>query len=68
MQEREMFLYGGLMGVIAIIFGIMSYFYKYVTPEELGELAKDEEKENLDLNGIPLEDRSPDSNEENSKV
>ena len=56
------------MGVIAIIFGIMSYFYKYVTPEELGELPKDEEKENLDLNGIPLEDRSPDSNEENTKV
>lgn len=56
------------MGVIAIIFGIMSYFYKYVTPEELGEVDKDEEKENLDLNGIPLEDRSPDSNEENSKV
>ena len=63
-----MFLYGGLMGVIAIIFGIMSFFYKYVTPEELGEVDKDEEKENLDLNGIPLEDRSPDSNEENSKV
>ena len=56
------------MGVIAIIFGIMCYFYKYVTPEELGELAKDEEKENLDLNGIPLEDRLPDSNEENTKV
>ena len=57
------------MGVIAIIFGIMSYFYKYVTPEEIGEeVDKDEEKENLDLNGIPLEDRSPDSNEENSKV
>ena len=58
------------MGVIAIIFGIMSYFYKYVTPEEIGEvdMYKDEEKENLDLNGIPLEDRSPDSNKENSKV
>ena len=67
-QEREMFLYGGLMGVIAIIFGIMSYFYKYVTLEELGELAKDEDKENLELKGIPLEDRSPDSNEENTKV
>ena len=39
-----------------------------VTPEELGEVNKDEEKENLDLNGIPMEDRSPDSNEENSKV
>ena len=47
-----MFLYGGLMGVIAIVFGIMSYFYKYVTPEELGE-----EKENLEINGIALEDR-----------
>ncbi|XP_078369517.1 solute carrier family 15 member 2-like isoform X1 [Oculina patagonica] len=66
--EKEMFLYGGLMGVIAIIFGIMSFFYKYVTPEELGELEKDEEKENLDLNGIPLEDRSPDGNEDNTKV
>ena len=50
-----MFLYGGLMGVIAIIFGIMSYFYKYVTPEELGELAKDEEKESLDFDGIPFD-------------
>lgn len=67
-QEKEMFLYGDLMGVIAIIFGIMSYFYKYVTPEELGELAKDEEKENLDLNGIPLEDRSPDGSGDNTKV
>ena len=63
-----MFLYGGLMGVIAIIFGLMSYFYKYVTPEELGEGAKDEEKENLGLNGFPLEDRSPDSDGDNSKV
>lgn len=67
-QDKEMFLYGGLMGVIAIIFGIMSYFYKYVTPEELGEIAKDEEKENLDLNGIPMEDRSPDSNGDDTKV
>ena len=53
-----MFLYGGLMGVIAIIFGIMSYFYKYVTPEELGEVENDEENENLEVNGIPLEGRS----------
>ena len=51
------------MGVIAIIFGIMSYFYKYVTPDELGEVDKDEEKENLEVNGIPLEDRS-----DNTKV
>lgn len=55
--EREMFLYGGLMGVIAIVFGIMSYFYKYVTPEELGENERNEEKENLEINGIALEDR-----------
>ena len=68
-QEKEMFLYGGLMGIIAIIFGLMSYFYKYVTPEELGEVAKDEEKENLDLNGIPLEDRSSPANDaDNTKV
>ena len=53
-----MFLYGGLMGVIAVIFGIMSYFYKYVKPEELGEVENDEENENLEVNGIPLEDRS----------
>ena len=64
-----MFLYGGLMGIIAIIFGLMSYFYKYVTLEELGDVAKDEEKENLDLNGIPLEDRSsPDKDADNTKV
>ena len=61
-----MFLYGGLMGVIAIIFAIMSYFYKYVTPEEIGEVSRDEEKENLEVNGIPLEDRSEDA--ENTKV
>ena len=52
-----MFLYGGLMGVIAIVFGIMSYFYKYVTPEELGENERNEEKENLEINGVALEDR-----------
>ena len=68
LQEREMFLYGGLMGIIAIVFGIMSYFYKYVTPEELGEVERDEEKENLDLNGIPLEDRSPGNDDDNTKV
>ena len=56
------------MGVIAIIFSIMSYFYKYVTPEELEEISKDDEKENLDLNGIPMEDCSPDSNADNTKV
>ena len=60
-----MFLYGGLMGVIAIMFGIMSYFYKYVTPEELGEVVKDEEKESLEENGIPLDDRS---GQDNTKV
>ena len=65
LQEKEMFLYGGLMGVIAIIFGVMSYFYKYVTPEELGEVEKEEDKENLDVNGIPLEERSA---EDNTKV
>ena len=45
------------MGVVAIVFGIMSYFYKYVTPEELGENERNEEKENLEINGIALEDR-----------
>ena len=60
-----MFMYGGLMVVIAIIFGIMSYFYKYVTPEEIADPVKDEEKENLEVNGIPLEDRSA---EDNTKV
>jgi len=64
--EKEMFLYGGLMGVIAIIFAIMSYFYKYVTPEEIGEVSRDEEKENLEVNGIQLEDRSEDA--DNTKV
>ena len=64
LQEKEMFFYGGLMGVVAIIFGVMSYFYKYVTLEEL-QVEKDEEKENLDVDGIPLEERS---SEDNSKV
>ena len=68
LQEKEMFLYGGLMGVVAIIFGIMSYFYKYVTAEELGDVVIDEEKENLDMNGIPLEDRLPDGDADNTKV
>ena len=56
------------MGLIAIIFSIMSYFYKYVNPEELGEIAKDEEKESIDFNGILIKDRSPDSNGDNTKV
>ncbi|EDO29495.1 predicted protein, partial [Nematostella vectensis] len=42
--EKEMFLYGGLMGVICIIFGIMSYFYTYVTPKDFEEDADEEEK------------------------
>jgi len=67
-----MFLYGGLMGVIMIIFGVMSYFYKYVTPAEIAEsegvLASGE------VNGeIPLEDKSKDDDDnsddhENTKI
>ena len=68
MQEREMFLYGGLMGVIAIVFGVMSYFYKYVTLEELGEIERDEEKEDLGINGIALEDRPSGDKDNNTKV
>lgn len=49
------------MGVIAIIFGVMSYMYQYVTPDELGEVAKDEESE-LEPNGIAMEDRSEGDN------
>lgn len=64
--EKEMFLYGGLMGVIAIIFGIMSYFYTYVTPEELGDEAGKDEKKTSEENGIPLEDHPADG--ENMKV
>lgn len=51
-----MFLYGGFMGVIVIVFGIMFYFYKYVIFEELGENERNEEKENLEINGIVFED------------
>ena len=62
-----MFLYGGLMGVIMIIFGIMSYFYKYVTPEEIAAsdglvVANDT------VNGdIPLETKTNDD-VENTKI
>ena len=50
------------MGIIAIIFGVMSYVYKYVTPEELGEVAKDEESESLEANGIAMDERSAGDN------
>ena len=63
-----MFLYGGLMGVIAIVFGIMSFFYKYVTAEELKEIEPEDEKESLGLNGIPMEERSPPDDEDNTKI
>ena len=54
------------MGLIAIIFGIMSYFYTYVTPEELGDEAGKDEKKTSEENGIPLEDHPADG--ENMKV
>ena len=45
------------MAIIAFIFGIMSYFYRYVTPEELGEVdnCKEEERDRLGGNATPLE-------------
>lgn len=64
--EKEMFLYGGLMALIAFIFGIMSYFYRYVTPEELGDVGKEEERESLAGNATPLEYLSADG--EKTKV
>ena len=32
------------MAIIAFIFGIMSCFYRYVTPEELGEKKRNKEE------------------------
>lgn len=59
-----MFLYGGLMGVIMIVFGIMSYFYKYVTPEEISE---SEGVLSHEPNGeIPLEEKL--SDHEDTKI
>ena len=54
-----MFLYSGLMGIIAIIFAIMSYFYVYVTPAESKENILDENEEKA--GAIPLEDRGGDA-------
>ncbi|XP_031564525.1 solute carrier family 15 member 2-like isoform X2 [Actinia tenebrosa] len=62
--EKEMFLYGGLMGVIMIIFGIMSYFYKYVTLEEV---SASEHVLSHEPNGeIPLEEKF--SDHEDTKI
>lgn len=63
-----MFLYGGLMGVIMIIFGIMSYFYKYVTPEEIAA-SEGLVVSNDAVNGdIPLEEKKNDEDIENTKI
>ena len=50
-QEKEMFLYGGVMLVVAIIFAIMSYFYTYsdysgnaTKPEPVDETELEEKK------------------------
>lgn len=52
--EKEMFMYSGVMVVITVIFGIMSYFYVYVEVEHTK--SKDEE---LNLtNGIQLQEKS----------
>ncbi|XP_048583629.1 solute carrier family 15 member 2 isoform X2 [Nematostella vectensis] len=64
--EKEMFLYGGLMGVICIIFGIMSYFYTYVTPKDFEEDADEEEKTLGEANGMVLDER--DNSAENTKI
>ena len=59
-----MFLYGGLMGVIMIVFGIMSYFYTYVTPEDIAA-SNGIVLANGETNGdIPLQDKD----EENTKI
>lgn len=64
-----MFLYGGMMGVIMIVFGIMSYFYKYVTPEDMAD--SDGTVLSNDTNGaIPLEEKNnvDEKSEENTKI
>jgi hypothetical protein len=63
-----MFVYGGMMGVIMIVFGVMSYFYKYVTPDEIS--ASDGVlRTNVETNGdIPLEDKSAVEASEDTKI
>ena len=57
-----MFLYGGVMGIVAIIFAIMSYFYVYVIPVDSHDPEEEDQKETLqDMNGIPMEERTQDS-------
>ena len=47
------------MGIVAIIFGIMSYFYVYVTPVDSQDPEEEDEKDTLkDMNGIPMEERT----------
>ena len=49
-----MFLYGGLMGVIVIVFAVMSSFYKYsdFSGKELKKPVPLDDKEILGENGI----------------
>ena len=49
-----MFMYSGVMVVITVIFGIMSYFYVYV---EIEHTKPKDEEQNL-TNGIQLQEKS----------
>ena len=50
-QEKEMFLYGGVMLVVALVFAIMSYFYTYSdfsgNATEVKPAEENEMKENI---------------------
>ncbi|KAK3733272.1 hypothetical protein QZH41_011111 [Actinostola sp. cb2023] len=65
--DREMFLYGGLMGIIMIVFGIMSYFYKYVTPEDISSSDGHVRMNDSSNGAFALEDRKEDD-DENTKI
>lgn len=50
-QVHEYFLFAGLLGIATIIFGVLSFFYKYTDPKLEDEKSENSKKDNK--NGIP---------------
>lgn len=42
LKAAEFFLFAGLMGVVILLFGIMVYFYTYITPTSHRESPMDD--------------------------
>ena len=51
-QEKEMFLYGGLMAAITIVFAIMASFYTYSDYSDKGNSHPVDDKVMLEENGL----------------